>query len=152
MIGAAVALFGLMVGSFLNVVIVRLPAHRSLWGPRSACPACGASIMWHDNIPVLSFVALRARCRACEAPISWRYPLVETLTAITFVVAYLCIGPVPALIPALLLLGALIAITFIDLEHQLIPDLITLPGIVTGIVANLATGAVPWVDSVIGAI
>lgn len=149
---AAIAALGLVVGSFLNVVVARLPHRRSLWGPRSACPACGAAIAWHDNIPVLSFVALRGRCRACEAPIAWRYPLIEALTAGTFALAHLVLGLSPALVPALLLLAALIAITFIDLEHQLIPDAITLPGVVTGLVANVATGAVPWLDSVIGAI
>lgn len=149
---AAIAALGLVVGSFLNVVVARLPHHRSLWGPRSACPACGAAIAWHDNIPVLSFVALRGRCRACEAPIAWRYPLIEALTGGTFVLAYLVLGVSLALAPALVLLAALIAITFIDLEHQIIPDVITLPGIVTGLVANVATGAVPWLDSVIGAI
>lgn len=149
---AAIAALGLVVGSFLNVVVARLPHRRSLWGPRSACPACGAAIAWHDNIPVLSFVALRGRCRACEAPIAWRYPLIEALTAGTFALAHLVLGLSPALVPALLLLAALIAITFIDLEHELIPDAITLPGVVTGLVANVATGAVPWLDSVIGAI
>lgn len=149
---AAIAALGLVVGSFLNVVVARVPAGRSLWGPRSACPACGAAIAWHDNIPIVSFVALRGRCRACDARIAWRYPLIEALSAGAFVLAHAIIGWTPALVPALLLLGALIAITFIDLEHQIIPDLITLPGIVTGLAANMATGAVPWLDSVIGAI
>ena len=151
MTAAAIGVLGLIVGSFLNVVVARLPRHRSLWAPRSACPACGAAIAWHDNIPVLSFVALRGRCRACEAAISWRYPMIEALTAGTFVLAYLVLGLSAALVPALVLLAALIAITFIDLEHQIIPDLITLPGIVTGFVASLATGSVSWVDSLIGA-
>jgi leader peptidase (prepilin peptidase)/N-methyltransferase len=150
-IATAIGLLGLVVGSFLNVVVARLPAHRSLWGPRSACPSCGAAIAWHDNIPVLSFVALRGRCRACEAAISWRYPLIDVLTAGAFLLAWAVIGAGPALVPALILLAALIAITFIDLEHQIIPDVITLPGIVTGVVANVATGAVPWLDCVIGA-
>ncbi len=152
MIGVAIGALGLLIGSFLNVVVVRLPAHRSLWGPRSACPACGASIAWHDNIPILSFAVLRGHCRACDAAIAWRYPLVEALTAITFLGAYSVIGAQPALVPALVLLAALIAITFIDLDHQIIPDVITLPGIVTGVVANVATGTVSWLDSVIGAI
>ena len=149
---AAIAALGLVIGSFLNVVIARLPEHRSLWGPRSACPSCGASIAWHDNIPILSFVALRARCRACDARIAWRYPIVEALTCGSFMLAYATIGLSPALAPALVLLASLIAITFIDLDHQIIPDVITVPGIVTGVAANLATGAVPWLDSVIGAI
>jgi leader peptidase (prepilin peptidase)/N-methyltransferase len=151
-IGTATAIFGLIVGSFLNVVVARLPEHRSLWGPRSACPGCGAAIAWHDNIPIVSFAALGGRCRACGMKIAWRYPLIEAITAGLFLLAYARFGLSAALIPALLLLGALVAITFIDLERQIIPDVITLPGIVTGVGANLATGAVSWVDSLIGAL
>lgn len=146
-----VAAAGLIIGSFLNVVIVRLPAHRSLWKPGSACPACGVAIAWHDNVPVISFVLLRGRCRGCGFAIPWRYPLVEALTAGLFVLAYATFGLSVALIPALILLPALVAITFIDLAHQIIPDVITLPGILTGVAANLATGTVSWTDSVIGA-
>jgi len=149
---ALVVIVGLVVGSFLNVVVARLPQHRSLWGPRSACPGCGAGIAWHDNIPLLSFVALRGRCRACGMTIPWRYPLIEAITAGLFVAAYATFGVSALLVPALILLSTLIVITFIDLEHQIIPDVITLPGIVTGVAANLATGAVPWLDSVIGAL
>jgi len=148
----AVVAAGLIVGSFLNVVVARLPERRSLWTPRSACPECGAAIAWHDNIPILSFVALRGRCRACGIGIAWRYPLIEALTAGLFVLAYATFGLTSALAPALLMLAALVAITFIDLERQMIPDMITLPGIVTGLFANLATGAVPWLDAVIGAL
>jgi leader peptidase (prepilin peptidase)/N-methyltransferase len=72
---------GLLIGSFLNVVIARIPERRSLWRPGSACPGCGASIAWHDNVPILSFVALRGRCRACAMPIGSRYPIVEAVTA-----------------------------------------------------------------------
>jgi leader peptidase (prepilin peptidase)/N-methyltransferase len=147
----AILAAGLIVGSFVTVVVARLPTHRGLWGPRSACPACGTAIAWHDNIPIISFALLRGRCRACAIRISPRYPLIEALTATMFVLAYSTFGLSAALIPALLLLTALIAITFIDLEHQIIPDRVTLPGIVTGVLANLATGAVPWMDSVIGA-
>ena len=147
-----VTTLGLLVGSFLNVVVARLPQHRSLWGPRSSCPGCGAGIAWHDNIPLVSFAALRGRCRACGMKIPWRYPLIEASTAGLFLLAYATFGLAAALAPALILLAALVAITFIDLEHQIIPDVITLPGILTGVAANLATGAVPWLDSVIGAI
>lgn len=150
-VALAIAALGLVVGSFLNVVVARLPDHRSLWGPRSACPGCGAGIAWHDNIPLASFVALRGRCRACCMKIPWRYPLIEAITAGLFLLAYATFGLSPALAPALILLAALVAITFIDLEHQLIPDVITLPGIVTGVLANLAAGPVSWLDAVIGA-
>ena len=147
---ALIVLVGLAIGSFLNVVIVRLPEHKSLWGPRSACPGCGAAITWHDNVPMLSFVALRGRCRACAMRISWRYPIVEALTAGLFVLAFRVFGPTLNFLVALILLGALVAITAIDVQHQIIPDVITLPGIVAGFVANLASGRVSWLDSLIG--
>src|SRR5258708_19506758 len=79
---AVVLVFGLVLGSFLNVVIARLPERRSLLAPRSACPVCGAPIAWYDNVPLLSFVVLRGRCRACATPIPWRYPLVEAMTPV----------------------------------------------------------------------
>jgi leader peptidase (prepilin peptidase)/N-methyltransferase len=145
-------LFGLVIGSFLNVVIGRLPAGRSLVHPGSACPGCGASIHWYDNVPVLSWLWLRARCRSCRAAISWRYPAVELATAILFVLAAHQVGPALDLAPALLLLSALVAITFIDLDHQLIPDVITLPGIIAG--ASLSIGLHPehWLDTVLGVV
>jgi leader peptidase (prepilin peptidase)/N-methyltransferase len=145
-----VFVFGLVVGSFLNVVIARLPQHRSLWAPRSACPACGTPIAWHDNIPVLSFVALRGRCRACAVAISPRYPVVELGTAISWTLAYRKFGFTTDFAAAIVLLSALVVITGIDLAHQMIPDVITLPGTVTGFVANLATGHVSWLDSLLG--
>lgn len=146
----AVGLFGLCIGSFLNVVVARLPERRSLWTPESACPGCGAAIAWHDNVPVLSFVALRGRCRACGTAIAWRYPVVELTTAALWVIADLRYGLSVDLAIALLFLSALVAITAIDLERRIIPDLITLPGLLAGFVANLATGRVSWSDSLIG--
>lgn len=146
----AVALFGLAIGSFLNVVIARVPAGRSLVRPGSACPGCSALLKWYDNIPVLSFLVLRGRCRACGMTISWRYPIVEMVTAVVLVLAYVAIGPSADFAVAVVLLAALIAITGIDLQHQLIPDAITLPGILVGLLLNLATGRISWVESVIG--
>ena len=122
-------LFGLVIGSFLNVVIGRLPEGRSVVHPGSACPGCGGAIHWYDNVPVLSWLWLRARCRSCGVAISWRYPVVELLTGILFGLAAHRFGATPDLIPALLLLAALVVITGIDLDHQIIPDVITLPGI-----------------------
>jgi len=147
MIGIFVVV-GLVIGSFLNVVIARLPERRSLWRPGSACPACGAAIAWYDNIPMLSFLALRGRCRACDVAISWRYPAVELLTAAAFLGAWLAFGPTGRFVVASALLAALIAITVIDLEHQIIPDVITLPGIVAGVLIGMGTGT--WLDSLIG--
>ncbi len=143
-------LFGLVVGSFLNVVIARVPAGRSVWRPRSACPGCRTAIAWHDNVPVLSFLALRGRCRACRMKIPWRYPLVEATTAAAFALAYWVFGPTLEAAVAAVLLAALIAITAIDLLHQIIPDTITLPGIVVGFAASLVGSRITWLDSLIG--
>jgi leader peptidase (prepilin peptidase)/N-methyltransferase len=118
--------------------------------PGSACPGCSALLKWYDNIPVLSFLALRGRCRACGMPISWRYPIVEMVTAIVLVLAYVVLGATANFVVAVVLLPALIAITGIDLEHQLIPDAITLPGILAGLLLNLATGRISWIDSTVG--
>src|SRR5919106_321897 len=149
--GAAVSgLAGLVVGSFLNVVIARVPAGRSVWAPRSACPACDAAITWYDNIPLLSFAALRGRCRACGVWIGWRYPVVELATGALFVAAFLRFGPGPWLPVAMVLLAALLAITAIDLAHQIIPDKIPLPGIVAGVLANVAVPGRSWSDSLLG--
>jgi leader peptidase (prepilin peptidase)/N-methyltransferase len=150
MVALALAILGLVVGSFINVVVVRLPAGRSLWGPRSACPTCGTTIAWHDNIPVLSFIALRGRCRACSVWIGWRYPIIELTTAGAFVAAYACFGLTWELPGAIVLLAMLVAITAIDLEHQIIPDLISLPGILTGVAATLAPSGRGLGDSLLG--
>ena len=147
-LGALVA--GLLVGSFLNVVIARVPERRSLWRPGSACPGCGAAIAWHDNIPILSFLALRGRCRACAIPIPWRYPIVEMVTGLLFLAAALMFGPTLDAAVAAALLAGLVAITAIDLERQIIPDVISLPGILAGILASLASGRVSWLESILG--
>jgi leader peptidase (prepilin peptidase)/N-methyltransferase len=143
-------LFGLVIGSFLNVVIARLPDGRSIVRPPSACPACGASIRWHDNIPVLSWLWLRARCRNCRASISWRYPAVELLTAVLFALAARRFGASLDLGAALLLLAALVAITGIDLDHQIIPDVITLPGIALGGLLTVILHPAAWLDTLLG--
>jgi leader peptidase (prepilin peptidase)/N-methyltransferase len=150
LVGIGVAVFGLVLGSFLNVVIARLPERRSLWAPRSACPGCGTPIAWYDNVPLVSFAALRGRCRACATPIPWRYPLVEATTAALLGGAWLEFGPTLEFVVAAALLAALVAITAIDLRHQIIPDAITLPGIVAGVFANVATARVTWQDTALG--
>jgi leader peptidase (prepilin peptidase)/N-methyltransferase len=147
-----IGLLGLCVGSFLNVVIARWPEGRSIVSPPSACPRCGTAIAWFDNVPVLSFILLGRRCRHCRAPISWRYPAVELFTAALFLVVLWTRGLGPDLVPALALAAALVAITVIDLDHQLIPDVITLPGIVVGLVASVVTGRPPWLESILGAL
>jgi leader peptidase (prepilin peptidase)/N-methyltransferase len=143
-------LLGLVIGSFLNVVIARLPAGRSIVRPPSACPACRGSIRWYDNIPVLSWLWLRARCRNCQASISWRYPLVELLTGLLFLLAARRFGPTLELGSALLLLAALVAITGIDLDHQIIPDVITLPGIAVGAGLAVILRPAAWLDTLLG--
>ena len=121
------ALVGLAIGSFLNVVIYRVPAGLSLSHPPSRCPTCETPIAARDNIPVLGWVLLRGRCRACRAPISPRYPFVELLTAVVFVLLTLRFG-VTAVLPAYLYLGAIgIALAFIDLDTKRLPDKLTLP-------------------------
>jgi leader peptidase (prepilin peptidase)/N-methyltransferase len=147
---ALVVLFGLLIGSFLNVVIARVPERRSIWAPRSACPGCGAAIAWYDNVPVVSFLLLRARCRACAMPIPWRYPIVEAVTAVLLGAAWLAFGPTVEFVIAAVLLTSLVAITAIDLRHQIIPDVISLPGIVAGALANVASGRLPWTEVALG--
>ena len=144
------ALVGLCIGSFLNVVIARLPSGRSVAYPGSACPHCGAAIAWYDNLPVLSYLLLRARCRACRRPISWRYPMVEITCAGLFAAAYLRFGPSLQLAAALVLLSALVAITGIDFDHQIIPDVLSLPAIALGLLLSLGRGGIGLGDSVLG--
>jgi leader peptidase (prepilin peptidase)/N-methyltransferase len=150
MLAAAAGLVGLVIGSFLNVCIARIPAGGDLWRPGSACPNCRTPIRWYDNVPVLSFLLLRGRCRACRRPISWQYPVVEIVTAVLFVLAYARFGVGPDLLVALVLVSVLIAVTGIDLKHQIIPDVITLPAIPAGFLANLLTGRVSWSESLLG--
>ena len=130
------AFFGAIVGSFINVCIFRLPKEESIVFPGSHCPSCQKPIAAWDNIPILSFFILRGRCRHCSSRISWQYPLVEFLTACFFVLFYSCFGFTVKGGLYLLLALALLTETFIDLRHQIIPDVITLPGIVIGLVAS----------------
>ena len=143
-------LFGLAVGSFVNVVIARLPERQSLLQPGSRCPGCGSAIAWHDNIPVLSYVWLRGRCRACDMAIPWRYPVVELATAFLWGAAYVAYGLTFDFAVAIAFLTSLVAITAIDVERGIIPDLITLPGILAGLGANLISDRVGSADSVLG--
>jgi leader peptidase (prepilin peptidase)/N-methyltransferase len=126
---AITAAYGLVIGSFLNVVIHRLPREQSLLRPRSSCPSCGAAIAWYDNVPVFSYLALGGRCRHCRAAISPRYPLVELATAGLLVAVAARFGPTVAGLAAALLVLLLVALAVIDLEHHLLLDVLTLPGI-----------------------
>jgi leader peptidase (prepilin peptidase)/N-methyltransferase len=127
---------GAMIGSFLNVVIHRLPREESVVFPSSRCPSCGTAIKPYDNIPVLSWVVLRGRCRSCKAPINARYPAVELLTALLFALVLLQQGMTAGLLPDLIFTAALVALVFIDAEHMILPDAITLPGVGFALVAR----------------
>ena len=129
---------GALIGSFLNVVIHRLPREDSIVFPNSRCPSCGAVIAFYDNVPVLSYLLLRGRCRSCETSISVRYPAVELMTALLFVAVTWRVGLTPVLPFDLIFVSALIALIFIDAEHMILPNAITYPGIVFAIVARLA--------------
>jgi leader peptidase (prepilin peptidase) / N-methyltransferase len=124
---------GLCVGSFLNVVIARVPAGESIVRPGSHCPKCGHPLRWYENVPLVSFLALRGRCSACKAPISWRYPLVELLVGALFLVSLGRFGPSRELALPLALVTFLVPLTFIDLEHWLLPFELTIPGVVAGV-------------------
>ena len=144
-------LVGLVVGSFLNVVIVRLPAGGSLIRPGSRCPGCGDPIRWYDNVPLLSYVVLRGRCRACRTTISPRYPATELLTGLLFVACVARFGFSGEAAAAALFCSLMVTLAAIDLEHFILPDVITLPGILVGIALQ------PWlpgsiVESIVGAL
>ena len=131
------ALGGLLFGSFFNVCISRLPQRESLLRPSSHCRTCRRPLRWFENVPVVSWLALRGRCRVCRAAISPIYPAVELVTAALFAMTYVTYGLQPLLLPRLLLCGALIVLFMIDLRHQILPDVVTLPGIVAGFAASL---------------
>jgi len=131
-------IFGAIIGSFLNVVIHRVPLEESIVFPNSRCPSCGAVIAFYDNIPVLSYLMLGGKCRACKKHISLRYPAVELLTGLMFVAVAWHDGLSIALAFDLVFCSALLALIFIDAEHMILPNAITYPGIVFAVVARLA--------------
>ncbi|WP_233261991.1 A24 family peptidase [Vitiosangium sp. GDMCC 1.1324] len=143
---------GLIFGSFLNVVIARLPAGESIVHPRSRCPRCGHQLAWYENIPVFSWLALRGRCSSCGQPISWRYPLIELLTGVLFFACQRRFGWSPELVSALVLVLLLVPLSFIDLEHWILPHELTWPGIAAGVVLSAPIGLERLRDSVIGAV
>jgi leader peptidase (prepilin peptidase)/N-methyltransferase len=151
LVGAAFAL-GACVGSFLNVVVWRLPRGESLVWPGSRCPSCRTAIPFWANVPVLSWFALRGRCRACGARISARYPIVEALTGALFAGLLVVHGPSARLLVEWALAAALVAVTFIDLDHHIIPNEITLPGVAAGLAISVLAPSlgVPWRDAFAG--
>jgi len=145
-----VFIFGTIVGSFLNVCIYRIPAGLSIVSPPSSCPNCGHKIRWYENIPILSYLFLRGRCAGCKALISLRYPLVEALNGLLFVLILYSFGVIWVTPIYFLLASALVVITFIDLDHQIIPDVISLPGIGTGFLCSFLIPWITWLDSLLG--
>jgi len=147
----AVFIFGLCIGSFMNVCIYRLPTTQSISDPpRSICPNCGGPIKFYDNIPVLSYLWLKGRCRHCNAPISFRYPLVEMISGLFALCAFLEFG---LTLEALIYYGfiaSLIVVTFIDIDHQIIPNIITLPGIPIFFLATFAIPKITYFESILG--
>jgi leader peptidase (prepilin peptidase)/N-methyltransferase len=145
-------LLGLVVGSFLNVCIYRIPRKENIVYPASHCPSCGQSIRPYDNIPLVSYLLLRGRCRSCGNRISCRYPVVEAATGLGFA---LLVGQFGVGVPTLLYFvfySALVVLAFIDLEHQILPDVITLPGIPLGLLLALlpevmASTGLPWAQT-----
>ena len=149
---AVAAVYGLVFGSFLNVVVYRLPRRMSLLRPRSHCPACGAPVRWFDNVPLVSYVLLLGRCRACRSRISARYPAVELAAGALAAAVAVRFGLTVAGAEAMLLVMLLLPLAFIDLEHHLLPDVLTLPGVALGLAASAAGGLVPFADALVGAV
>lgn len=143
-------IFGAVVGSFLNVCIYRLPDKTSIIKPLSRCPHCEKPIRFYDNIPIISFFILKGKCRDCGGKISWRYPLVELLTGILALLLFLKFGLSLKFLAAFVFAAALVVITFIDLDHKIIPDIITLPGIPIFLLAGIFIMKVPWPEALIG--
>jgi leader peptidase (prepilin peptidase)/N-methyltransferase len=149
-----IAVFGLVWGSFLNVVIYRVPREMSLLRPPSACPRCGAGIKPYDNIPLLSYIILRGKCRRCGRRISPVYPLVEFLTALGLILVYLMSGRTLSLqfFAGCLFTSALITLGFIDYFHQVLPDAITLPGLVLALVYSFFRDDLTFRGALVGAV
>jgi leader peptidase (prepilin peptidase) / N-methyltransferase len=146
------AAVGLVVGSYLNVVIHRVPRGESTVLPRSRCPSCGARIGALDNLPLVSFALLRGRCRACRTPIPWRYPLVEVATALLFVGALERFGLTWQTLVALAFGCVLIALAGIDFEHYILPDVLTLPTLVAGLALSFWADWIRPLDAFVGAL
>ena len=144
-------LFGAVVGSFLNVVILRLPSDdQSIVFPGSHCPKCGTDLHWYENIPVLSYIALGGKCRSCKTRISAQYPVVELCMAVLSMALYNRFGISFELFLYFFFLAALLVIIFIDIHHQIIPDVISLPGIIIGFAGSFFNPLVSWQQSGLG--
>ncbi len=145
-----VFLLGAAVGSFANVLIYRIPRRESIVHPGSRCPECGESVRFYDNIPVLSYFILGGRCRACGGGISWRYPAVETVNGLLYLGLVLRLGWAPSTAVMAVFATALLVISFIDLDHRIIPNVITFPGMAAGVLVSLLPGYPRTIDSLVG--
>ncbi|PKN13457.1 MAG: prepilin peptidase [Deltaproteobacteria bacterium HGW-Deltaproteobacteria-4] len=140
---------GACIGSFLNVCIYRIPAGLSIVHPPSRCPQCGTQIRWWQNIPIVSWLFLRGKCATCKVKISTRYLLVEILTGLLFLKIFMMFAIHPATLVFWAFAAALVILTFIDLDHQIIPDVISLPGVILGF-STVALTPLTWSDSILG--
>lgn len=145
-------LLGLSLGSFMNVCIYRIPLKKSIITPPSTCPHCGERIRFYDNIPLLSYLFLLGRCRRCKQSVSWRYPAVEGLMGLLSLFLFIRYGLSFQYILSLLFAGTLVTISFIDLDHRIIPDILSMPGIVVGWCVSFFPWSVFWFDSLIGTV
>lgn len=143
-------IFGTVVGSFLNVCICRMPKDESIVSPPSHCPTCDYQIRWYDNIPLLSYLLLRGKCRGCGSRISLQYPLVELLNGLLTLALFLRFGPSLSFLALFLFCSSLVVITFIDIEHQIIPDEISLSGIMIGFALSFFLPWQTWLNSLLG--
>ena len=144
--------FGLIWGSFLNVCIHRIPLKQSIIHPSSSCPNCGTPVRFYDNIPIISYIFLLGRCRHCSKRISVQYPVVELIMGLLSLGLFLKFGLSPQYFLFFLFSAALVIISFIDLQHQIIPDIISLPGIIIGLAVSFVFIHIGWMDSMIGII
>ncbi len=142
---------GAVVGSFLNVVIARVPKGESIVSPRSRCPRCGSAIAWYDNVPIVSWIALRAKCRRCGLPISVRYPIVEILTGVLAVAVVRQVGATWSAVGYFAFAACLLALAYIDLDTWLLPHQMTWPLLALGLASPLWNRALPFAESGIGA-
>ena len=145
-------ILGLIVGSFSNVCIYRIPRNESIIFPASHCPKCRSNISLKDNIPLISYILLKGRCRNCKNKISIQYPIVELLTGLTYLIIYLIYGLSIQSLIYIILSSALIIIAFIDLNEQIVPDVISLPGIVVGFIISFFVPYISFINSALGVI
>ena len=143
-------LFGAVVGSFLNVCIYRLPLGISVVSPPSSCPQCNGRIPFYYNVPIISYIALGGRCASCATHFSLRYPFVEALTGLAALALFVRFGLSPALFIYFAFIASLIVVTFVDLSHGIIPDVISIPGVLAGFGASFILADPGWLNSIIG--